>query len=175
MNKLIERQEIVGNTKVWPRYQQLQKLLAILEQSSWPEETVDVIHAEVEALNAMASTDPTFARTIRKEGKQHTEIPGEKAQGGTHPLLPKIVVSTGYDQLWITYRCRHWHECGQHRSFRCRIAHRHGHRIWRRQQAGQKGAGRRASVAPGDKIRVEVYREGGDGAEGVLSRFFSRY
>jgi hypothetical protein len=175
MNKLIERQEIAGNTKVWPRYQQLQKLLAILEQRSWPEETVDVIHSEIEALNAMASFGSDIRPIHQKRGKRHTEIPGEKAQGGTHPLLPKIVVCTGHDRLWIAYRGRHRHEFGQHRSIRCRIAHRHGHRIWRRQQAGQKGAGGRASVAFGDKIRVEVYRGGGDGAEGVLSRFFSRY
>jgi hypothetical protein len=66
MKKLIERPQILENSKVLSRYHQLGELLKSLEKRVLPNEITDFINQNIELLNSVADSEKYFARKIKE-------------------------------------------------------------------------------------------------------------
>jgi hypothetical protein len=67
MKKLIERQHILQNTKVFRQYNQLGELLKALEKRELPNEIIDFINQQIEILNLVSDSEKYFAKTIKEK------------------------------------------------------------------------------------------------------------
>jgi hypothetical protein len=67
MKKLIERQQILENTKVLRQYHQLGELLKALEKRELPNEIIDFINQHIELLNSVSDSEKYFAKTIKEK------------------------------------------------------------------------------------------------------------
>ena len=70
MKKLIERPQILENSKVLSRYHQLGELLKSLEKRVLPNEITDFINQNIELLNSVADSEKYFARKIKETENQ---------------------------------------------------------------------------------------------------------
>lgn len=92
MMLLIDRQRISENVKAVNAYQQLGKLLNVLEIKELPADTVELINQEIEQLNAIADEDKYLFRKIK--AKQNNIV---KLVENKHKIVPKNY----YKKLWL--------------------------------------------------------------------------
>jgi hypothetical protein len=92
MQKLIERQDISENLKASNAYQQLGKLLNVLELKELPTETVDLINNEIEQLNSISVVDKYFVKATKEKKNKVLKLIEKK-----HKIVPKNY----YRKLWM--------------------------------------------------------------------------
>lgn len=92
MIKLIERQEISGNIKAYNTYNQLNKLLNVLQARELPNETIDFINQEIEQLNSITEVDKRFIKAIKEKENRIVRLLEKK-----HKIVPKNY----YKKLWM--------------------------------------------------------------------------